>query len=450
MLFRNFLIKVVVQIILIALTGLLVLWSFTRENLFVARFTFIMIWILLIGSLINYVTKTNRTLKAFMESLRYLDTVSTQKGKGRSFEELDILYNEIIGIIRKVETERITDRLYFRSIIEHAGVGIISFDESGEVESINAAFRKIMGIRSLKNISGLSMVSEQLPGLLVNLKPGRQKLVRLTVDGATVSLALKTAEFRLSGRKVRLVSVQNIQHELEDEELDAWQKLIQVLTHEIMNSVTPVNSLTNTIIRMFESNGQQKSIGDLDDAVLKNALEGLHSIEKRNRGLIGFVQSYRSLTRIKKPAFTEVSVADLLGRVSTLAGPAMETHGIRLSLAVQGNDLHLTADEKLVEQVLINLINNAVQALQETTNPEISIVSRIDHDELCIGVRDNGPGIPQDIMQSIFIPFFTTKKEGSGIGLSLSRQIMRLHGGSITVSSGNDDTEFVLKFPVNV
>jgi len=449
MLFRNFLIKVVVQIILIALTGLLVLWSFTQENLFVARFTFILIWILLIGSLINYVTKTNRTLKAFVESLRYLDSVRTQKGKGRSFEELDMLYNEIIGIIRKVETEKETDRLYFRSIIDHAGVGIISFNESGEVESVNAAFRKILGVRSLKNISELSMVSGQLPELLINLKPGRQKMVRINVDSETVSLSLKIAEFRLSGRKVRLVSVQNIQHELEDEELDAWQKLIQVLTHEIMNSVTPVNSLTNTIIRMFESEGQQKSLQELDETVLKNALEGLHSIEKRNRGLIGFVQSYRSLTRIKKPAFAELSVSELLNRVSTLAGPELETNGIRLSIAVLGNNLRLTADEKLVEQVLINLINNAVHALKETINPEIRMVSRIDHDELCIGVRDNGPGIPQDIMQSIFIPFFTTKKDGSGIGLSLSREIMRIHGGSITVFSGTDETEFVLKFPVN-
>ena len=447
MIFKNFLIKVVVLVILIALAGLLALWSFSQENLAVARFTFTITWIILVFVLINYVTRTNRTLKTFVESLRYLDSVRTQKGKGRSFEDLDLLYNEIIGVIRKVETEREAERQYFRSITDHAGVGILTFGDSGEVEIVNAAFRKMLGIKALTNVSSLSVISVQLPELLMKLKPGYQKLVRINVNNEAVGLSIKIAEFSLSGKKIRLASVQNIQHELEDEEVDAWQKLIRVLTHEIMNSVTPVNSLTNTIIRMFEDEGRPKSVGELDETILKNALEGLHSIEKRNRGLIGFVQSYRSLTRIQKPSFAEVSVTDLFERISTLTGHELEARGIRLSISDRGNEIRMVADEKLVEQVLINLINNAMQALDGVSNPEIRLMARIDHDSVFIAVHDNGPGIPEEITGNIFIPFFTTKKEGSGIGLSLSRQIMRIHDGSITVLSRPGDTEFLLKFP---
>jgi two-component system, NtrC family, nitrogen regulation sensor histidine kinase NtrY len=447
MIFKRFLIRVIILVVLISLSGLLVVWSFSIEGLAVARFTFIMIWLLLITTLVYYVTQTNRTLKTFMESLKYLDTIRMQQGKGRSFVELDKLYNEILGIIQKVEVEREIDRKYFRNIIDHAGVGILTFTEAGEVEISNAAFLKLLGIKALTRIDELSAVSAELSEVLAGLNPGSRKLLRINVNDETVGLSLRIAAFRLQGRSVRLAFFQNIQHELEDEELDAWQKLIRVLTHEIMNSVTPVNSLTNTIIRLFEQEGKPKDPGDIDDNTLKNALEGLHSIEKRNKGLIGFVQSYRSLTRIQKPAFSDLSVNELIERVVTLIQNDMESQGINFAVSIPGDDLHLNADEKLVEQVLINLINNAVFALQGIPEPQIHLLTSYQEEQLVIEVRDNGSGIPEEILGSIFIPFFTTKTEGSGIGLSLSRQIMRVHGGSILVRSKPGDTVFTLRFP---
>jgi signal transduction histidine kinase len=215
-----------------------------------------------------------------------------------------------------------------------------------------------------------------------------------------------------------------------------------------MNSVTPVNSLTNTIIRLFEQEGRPKKPGDIDETTLKNALEGLHSIEKRNKGLINFVQSYRSLTRIQKPAFSDVSVIGLFERVSALIKPDLESKDIRLSLSVYERDMRLNADEKLVEQVLINLINNAVFALQGIPDPQVHMLAGYHHEQLTVEVRDNGSGIPDEIIGNIFIPFYTTKPEGSGIGLSLSRQIMRVHGGSITVRSKPGETVFTLRFPL--
>jgi len=447
MIFKRFLLRIIILVALISLSGFLVVWSFSREGLAVARFTFVMIWSLLITRLVYYVNKTNRTLKTFMESLKYLDTIRMQKGKGKSFEELDKLYNEILGIIHKVEVEREIDRQYFRNIIEHAGVGILTFNEIGEVKIINAAFMKLLGIKSLTRIEELAVISTQLSEVLANLMPGSRKLLRIKINNETVGLSLRIAVFRLQGKSVRLAFIQNIQHELEEEELDAWQKLIRVLTHEIMNSVTPVNSLTNTIIRLFEQEGKPKDPGDIDENTLKNALEGLHAIEKRNKGLISFVQSYRSLTRIQTPAFSDLSVNELFERVATLIRHDMESQGIKFVVSIHGGDLHQNADEKLVEQILINLINNAIFALQDISDPQIHIVASHQHEQLVIEVWDNGSGIPEEVIGNIFVPFFTTKGDGTGIGLSLSRQIMRLHGGSISVRSKPGDTVFTLRFP---
>lgn len=447
MILRQFLIRVIILVILIALAGLLVVWSFTRESLVMARFTFILTWLVLIAWLIYYVTKTNRTLKIFMDSLRYLDKVTVQKGKGRMFEELDKIYNDVLGIIHKVELEKESDRQYFKSVIDHAGAGIMAFDQSGNVITVNAAFKSLLGTKSPDHILKLSSVSEQLPEILMNTKPGKHKLLRLSVNSETVGLWLKMAEIRINERKIRLASVQNIQHELEDEEVEAWQKLIRVLTHEIMNSVTPVNSLTNTIIRMLERKGQPRDPREIDENMLKNVLEGLHSIEKRNKGLIGFVQSYRSLTRIQKPSFSDFEVNELMLRIAGLVKNDAETHKIVLIVNTHRTPLVMNADEKLVEQVLINLINNSIYALRESEIKEIQLSARSTNDEILIEVADSGEGIPPELISSIFIPFFTTKSEGSGIGLSLSRQIMRMHGGSITVRSIPGDTVFLLRFP---
>jgi nitrogen fixation/metabolism regulation signal transduction histidine kinase len=444
---ERFRIRIIVQVILIAVAGLLVVWSFAMEGLVVARFTFLAVWILLIVYLIHFVNRSSRTLQSFLESVRYLDKIRSTAGKGKSFGELDRLYDEIVGVVRKVETERESNRHYLKHTIDHIGSGILSFNERGEVELVNEAAKKLFNVRNLRHISALGSVSPELPELLKSLHTGQQRLLKMPIDHEMVGLSIKATEFRLLDRKVKLVSIQNIKNELEEEELDAWQKLIRVLTHEIMNSVTPVNSLTKTIIRMFEEDGTQKSLQELDEDTIKNALEGLHSIEKRSGGLIGFVQSYRSLTRIQKPAFADLRVGGLFKRISTLVARDLENSGIKLSMVTQGDDLHLFADEKLIEQVLINLVNNAVYALQDTASPEIRFNARTEGDDLLIEVHDNGAGIPAEIAESIFIPFFTTKEEGSGIGLSLSRQIMRMHGGSISVRSKPGATVFILRFP---
>jgi two-component system, NtrC family, nitrogen regulation sensor histidine kinase NtrY len=448
MIFRRFTIRIVILIILISLAGMLVLWSFYNPHLAVARFSFIILWILLIISLIAYVNKTNRTLSSFLDSIKTMDEIRKSPGKGKTFEELDTLYHEITAIIRQAETDRETERQFFRYIIDHTGVGIIALSESGDIEMINAAAKNLLKIRQPKNVSSLASLSPEIPELFTSLKPGTQKLLKLVIGNEIIRLSIKAAIFRINARKVRLVSIQNIKAELEEEELDAWQKLIRVLTHEIVNSVTPVNSLTHTIIRMLERDGIPRPAAEIDEQLLSNVLEGLHSIEKRNKGLIGFVQSYRSLTRIQKPVFTKISVESLFMSLARLVREDLEQAGIHLYIGINPAGLALDGDEKLLEQVLINLINNARHALGGSSNPAIELSAKYHDEHVIIGVKDNGSGIPEEIMGSIFIPFFTTREHGTGIGLSLSRQIIRLHHGTISVTSvPGKETVFTITVP---
>ena len=447
MITKSFRLTVIVLVIFIALAGMLAIWAFSKENLMVTKFTFTALWIVLIIYLIYYINHSNQALKTFLESVRHLDKVRRKSGSGRVNSELDQLYDEIVGTIRKVEIERESDRHYLRYMVEHVGVGIISFNERGEVELVNEAAKNLFGIRSVPHLTSLKQVSEGLPEVLSSIRNGESKLYKLSIGDETVSLILKATGFRLLDHNIRLVSIQNIKVELEEEELDAWQKLIRVLTHEITNSVTPIQSLSGTIISMFEENGRPRDIRELDINIIRNALEGLYSIEKRSKGLVSFVKSYRSLTRIKPPEHALFRVKSLFQNLALLEQHELESANINFRSKVNPEDLILSGDEKLIEQELINLIKNSIHALKRAAHAELWLYAHVDRISLTIEVGDNGEGIPE-IIDNIFVPFYTTKDEGSGIGLSLSRQIMRMHGGSIAVRSDPGVlTVFTLKFP---
>lgn len=245
----------------------------------------------------------------------------------------------------------------------------------------------------------------------------------------------------MRGKKYTLISLQNIHSELEEKEMEAWQKLIRVLTHEIMNSVTPISSLAGTVNKLLNDPGK------LDDEIsdIKNAVK---TIQKRSEGLIHFVENYRNLTKIPKPNFETFRVSVLTDRIYNLMKNEFAGNNIKFNTSIVPDNLTLSADSELIEQVIINLLLNAKFAIKNQQNPEISIRSYTDAgSKVIIRVEDNGPGISKEIQDKIFIPFYTTKKDGSGIGLSLSRQIMRSHFGSITVvSKEGEGTAFILRF----
>jgi len=448
MVYNRFSIVVSIQILLITLTGFVVVWSFTRDYLIVSRLTFIVLWLLQIYILIRYANKTNRTLRTFLEAIKHSDFIREKTGKVESFSQLNITYNEIIDLIRETKIQKESQDFYFRHILSHVGTGIITFNDLNRIELINQAAKDILNISKARILSDLDLVHKGLSDKILNMRANKQDLFKLYVNNELLRIAVLSGEFLIREKKIRLVAFQNINSELAKEELDAWQKLIRVLTHEIMNSVTPMKTLTNTVIRMFEINGQKKDISELDNNIISDALLGLHTIENRNSGLLNFIEQYRSITKVPKPTIAVIKLYDLFNNTRILLRKELEKNDVKFNIEISAENLRLKADEKLLEQVLINLINNSIVALVNVKDRYIGLSAIESPVNIIIRISDNGRGISEELMDNIFIPFFTTREKGSGIGLSLSRQIMEVHDGSITVRSvPGKVTIFSLRFP---
>jgi signal transduction histidine kinase len=300
----------------------------------------------------------------------------------------------------------------------------------------------------MRNIIELKPRNPELYKKLMDMNPGDKALLRNTND---ISLAIHATELRLRGKSYKLIALQNIQTELQQKEIEAWQNLTRVLRHEIMNSITPIASLTETLnqilkedITKAEGNGTYQ----IEDESVDDLKDGLNTIENRSKGLVRFVDAYRDYTTIPKPKFSTISVHKLFDHINHLLGVEMDSLGIEFEITLSPENLEINADKELIEMVLINLIKNAKEALLEKEEARIELRGRIDNERRAIiEVKDNGPGIIKEAVDRIFIPFYSTKKEGSGIGLALSRQIMQLHHGSLTVKSEPDIyTIFTLQF----
>ena len=402
-------------------------------------------------ALIHYVEKTNRDLTRFLQSIRHSDfsQTFTGGGLGASFDALNAAFSEVTDAFRRTRAEKEEQVRYLQTVVQHVGIGLISFGSDGEVALMNTAARRLLNAPQLKNITSLETFSKPLVDTLFRMKPGERALVKIEDHNESLQLAIYATAFRLRDQKRTLVSIQNIRTELEEKEMEAWQNLIRVLTHEIMNSVTPIASLTATVKDLFTASfvGQEP-----DEKIPAERIEdirgALGTIQKRSEGLLHFVEAYRNLTRIPRPRFRIFPVAELFERVRQLMQAQMADRAIRFRTSVDPESLELTADPELIEQVLINLLLNAIQATQGRTDIQIELTARMDgRGNLLIRVADNGPGIIEEALDKIYIPFFTTRRDGSGIGLSISRQIMRLHRGTIGVRSEPDvETVFTLKF----
>lgn len=402
-------------------------------------------------SLIRFVERTNKKLTQFLESIRHSDfaTSFSDKGKGKSFEDLSYAFNQVINEFKATRTEKEEHYNYLQTVVQHVSIGIIAFTKDGKIDMYNNAIKRLLKISNLRYIQDLEKVKEELPEILLKLKAGGKILVKIIVQDEFLQLSIYATEFRMKEQEYTLVSVQNIHTELEEKEIESWQKLIRVLTHEIMNSITPISSLASTVkdILIEEENDKLK-IQDMDEDDIESVQNALVTIQKRSQGLLNFVEIYRNLTRIPKPNFKHFQVAELVQRVNQLLKPKFEEHDINLTAKIMPEDLMVTADPDLIDQVIINLVLNSIDAVRDVEIPKINIFAiESMNNRVIIEVSDNGYGIKPDILDKIFMPFFTSKKHGSGIGLSLSRQIMHLHKGSIGVKSKpGEGTTFTLVF----
>jgi signal transduction histidine kinase len=447
MVYKNFRLHCILRVVLIGAAIYLFFYLLLQTTLYATIVIVGCVILYQIYSLIHYVEKTNRDLTRFLEAIKHTDFSQTfsSTGLGSSFEPLKKAFNEVIEQFRRARADKEEHFRYLQTVVQHVGIGLIAFTQDGEVGLINTAAKRLLRITHLKNIKTLESLSKPLVARLLQLESGGKALVKIDDKNELLQLAIYAAEFKLREQTFTLVSIQNIQSELEEKEMEAWQNLIRVLTHEIMNSVTPIASLASTVNDLLDTQkfGEEisaDSIGDMRGAV--------QTIQKRSEGLLHFVDAYRSLTRIPRPNFKIFRLADLFDSVEQLLRASFKEKIIILNTKVEPGSLELAADPEMVEQVLINLILNAIQALDGKINAMIDLTARMDErGRVIIQVADNGPGIIPEVLEKIFIPFFTTRPEGSGIGLSLSRQIMRLHRGTINArSEPNVETVFTLRF----
>ncbi len=388
-------------------------------------------------------TGPNISALSFEESSQTFKTNSNEDADFRLCKQL----NEMIAATKNNRKDRDSDYQFFRNIVQHVGIGLLTFKKDGTVQIINSAARKLLRVGQIGNISQLTETSPTLVEAFQKLKTGGRELIRLRIGDDTIQLSVFAIELTLRGEEIKLISMSNIQSELEEKEMEAWQNLVRVLTHEIMNSVTPISSLAGTV----EEELHQQLKSEVP-AIRKDELEDMHlslqTISRRSEGLIRFVKEFRNLTQVPQPRLNEIALQPLLEEMAILHKKELSDRGITLTSKCEPSQLTALADKNMIEQVLINLIKNAIQAFDEQTDKRIELTAfTSDKGRPVISVRDNGPGIDPEALEKIFIPFFSTKKSGSGIGLSLSRQIMRVHEGRISVKSQlGEGTEFLLKF----
>jgi nitrogen fixation/metabolism regulation signal transduction histidine kinase len=448
MTYKNFYLNSIFRVILLTLTIFFFFYSL-ETNFLVTPFLVGGFIIYQIFSIIRYVNKTNRDLASFLESIRFSEFTRTFQGEGygSSFDELNKAFNDVIRDFQQVRSEKEEHFHYLQSIVQNIDVSIIAYSKDGEVEMVNKAAKKLFQISSLKNIHSLAPLSQQLVDTMLTIKAGQNVLVKVQDDDDILQLAIFATELKIKSKLITLATIKNIQNVLEEQETEAWQKLIRVLTHEIMNSITPIASLSSTIEMMLDTKDENGS-SCLNAETIEEIEQAVQTINKRSNGLLHFVNTYRNLTKIPKPNFKITTVLSIFKNIELLFEEELKKSAIALDVSVVPENIEISADEQLMEQVLINMIKNAIHALDGRTSPRIEMKACYNkRGRVTLQVIDNGTGILKEVLDKIFIPFFTTKPSGSGIGLSLSKQIIRLHNGSITATSEPEvGTTFTITF----
>lgn len=434
MVFRNFRANVILRVLLfIIISGALVICIY--EHLYLRSIYVSIALIIAAIEFIRFVDKTNRDFTAFLSALSQNDFTTTYaaQGKGKSFNSLYTAFNKITNKFRNISEQKEIQYIFLSLLVEHVRVGIISIDHAGKIHLINQWMKNYLSTTVAQNLSDLNLGNKDLVQVFRDIQVGENRMVKTLINGKLTPLTIHATELRMKDEYLKLISVQNIQNELEANELEAWQKLIRVLTHEIMNSISPIISLSSTLHQLVSSKTLPNNYSNSDQETLQ---KGLEAIKLRSHGLQHFADAYRSLTRVPQPQFRKVKVAHILDRLNTLFSEEIKERNIKLTITTFAEELAIIADPELLEQVLINVLRNAIEAVQQKKNPVIDLkVQVLTTTSSSIQIIDNGTGIPPDMIDKIFIPFFTTKKSGSGIGLALSNQIIQLHNGQISVYS---------------
>ncbi len=399
-----------------------------------------MILVLLILELFRKILRTNRIIETLLSSIRHGDVNKTilEEAEGLGFKELAESAQLIIRAIASARIEKEVQYQYLRTLLEHIHTAVITLDEDGEPELVNPLALKTLGIYHTRKPDWKEIVktAPRFAGTVLRMGDAGREMLPLTGSPEGRALLILKNSVKIGGRQVTIITFQDIEPEIEQKEMESWYTISRIMAHEIMNSLTPLSSLTETGIMMLEESGRPRQVTSLPQQTVDNLLQALRTISDRNRALTRFIGNYRQLSRLPQPETESLVMSDLLRELHDLYRQEGETRGIPLTIR-QGpaSHLHIRADRTQIKQVLINLIKNGMEALEETPDPQLVLSVKRVLDHCHIEVSDNGPGIAPEEVDKIFVPFYSTKPKGSGIGLSLSRQIIRNHRGQLTVHS---------------
>lgn len=438
---KGFRINVIFRVVIIVALALALAYVLVDHDWF---FTPLVLSMLLTASALNliyYVEKTSRNLTQFLLNIK--QGGFTNKFSQNSKNGLSKLFNDVIEEFEQVSMEKESHYLYLQTLNENIGIALISFDENGKIDLFNPAARDLFKKPNLQQIADIKQVDKKLEALLTTMAPGERSVLKVVVNGELLQLAVQCKRFVVKEKTFTLLMIQNIQAELEQKEVEAWQNLISVLTHEIMNSATPIASLSQAVNNQF---AQANGFNEIDDEDQKDIRKSISTIENRSRGLMRFVNAYKNFSKSPDLNYSEFDINTVFKRIKNLFQPDLEYYGI--SMAVLAPDhLKCRADKTLIEQVILNLVKNAIEVLTGSHDGIITLEAGKVNMANLITISDNGPGIPKELMDKVFIPFFTTKKKGTGVGLSFARKVMKLHGGQILIHSEiNNGTRITLQF----
>ncbi|MFB6341681.1 PAS domain-containing sensor histidine kinase [Saccharicrinis sp. FJH62] len=400
-------------------------------------------------ALIRFLNTTNKQISYFIQAVKNDDTTLRfpPETGNKIINELHEALNELNIILQQTKQESRIKERYFSEILQNIATGVMVINERGFITEVNTAILELLGLQTLTHMSQLSRVDPKFKSEIDQLDNHQKQVLTLNGKNDKTQVIARCSVINLKHENIKLITIQDIRGELERKEIDSWVKLIRVLSHEIMNTLAPVTSIAQTLKGIWKEKIKTDASFSKDDDI-ESTIGGLDVIGERGEALIRFVQSYRILTKAPQPKLAPVEINSFSDRIKILISPLKEDFKGEIRYNTQHEEFTFIADEQMVVQVVINLVKNAIEALGSIPDPVIEIACEKANNAIEISVSDNGDGIPEDILDEIFIPFFTTKENGSGIGLSLSRQIMRLHGGTLKVSSSPETgTRFTMVIP---
>ncbi len=450
MISKNLYLNILIRVLLIVTLSACLGWLIASGKSLRISLICLLLTGILIANLISFLNTTNKKIRYFFDSVKNDDSNLSfpVDDKNITTREIYRSMNRVNQQIQQLKMENRNQEQYFRILIEHLAIGIITYNKKGFILHSNSSARRLLTSDVLTHIKQIERMDQRLYQTIKSIKPFERRLVPISTERGEIQLSLKTTSFRTNDDELVILSIQDIKNELDEKEVESWMKLIRILMHEIMNSITPITSLSESLSNIYCVEGKPVDPGAVTTKTISTTLQGLNVIKEQGRGLMSFVESYRKLTRVPEPDKELFKASDLLDRVEVLYLSLEKSDTVELSFTLKDPDLEIFADKNLISQVMINLVKNALESNAGNPKGKIMIIAGKDQNlrpEIC--VIDNGPGIPEENLDEIFVPFFTTRQNGSGIGLSISRQIMRVHGGNLKVRSVPDkETTFCLTF----